>query len=201
MYALVCTSKNHVGPIFVKVSADKNELTEAMAQSYTEKMEELVSAGFDRDLLEKWSHLDKDDAYIGSGSNEYACYAIVEAENARSYAMDRRASLLGETIQDITLYAWPIVWNDNKYDQDSREVLIELRGWACEFQEWWDGLDDESRDKTSYTEEVSAFARRKAREYVLENVYWKIDDLIVEKYGQDVLDDYKAHIEREYVNA
>jgi len=197
MYALVCTQQNHVGPIFVKVSADKDELSRAMATDYTEKMEELVSAGFERSLLEKWSHLDKEDAYIGSGARELAVYTIVEAEYTKSFATDRRTSLLGETIQDITLFAWPIVWADNKYDQDSREVLIELRGWASEFEEWWYNLDEASKDKTDYLEEVEKFATRKAQDYV----YGKIESLVVGTFGHEALEAFKGHIEREYVNA
>ena len=197
MYALVCTQQNHVGPVSVKVSADKNDLSDAMASAYTEKMEELVEAGYDRDLLDKWSHLDKDDAYIGSGYKEFAVFNIVEAEYTKSFATDRRTSLLGETIQDITLIAWPIVWADNKYDQDSREVLIEIRGWASEFEEWWYNLDQESRDKTDYFTEVEKFATRKAQDYV----YGKIENLVVGTFGHEALEAFKGHIEREYVNA
>ena len=44
--------------------------------------------------------------------------------------MTQEMHLLGETIQEVTLAAWPIVWADNKYDQDSRNVLEMLRDWA-----------------------------------------------------------------------
>ena len=75
-------------------------------------------------------------------------------------------NLLGEALQDITICAWPIVWDENKYDQDSREVLPMLREWAVEFATWWLGLDEEEHYTRSYYEEVYDFAERKAREYV-----------------------------------
>ena len=82
--------------------------------------------------------------------------------------MDRKTSLLGETIQDVTLTAWPIVWADNEYDQDSREVLEMLREWAEKFQDWWDSKAQDWRDRHSYLEEVENFAKRRARQYVRE---------------------------------
>lgn len=82
--------------------------------------------------------------------------------------MTREMSLLGETIQDITLSAWPIVWDNNKYDQDSREVLEMLRDWAVEFENWWYGHDQDWRDNNSYYIEVEQYAIRKSKEYVKE---------------------------------
>ena len=86
--------------------------------------------------------------------------------NEEKITMTRQQSLLGETIQDVTLTAWPIVWADNKYDQDSRVVLEMLRDWAVEFENWWYGHDQEWRDKNSYYIEVNQFALRKSKVYV-----------------------------------
>ena len=82
--------------------------------------------------------------------------------------MTREMSLLGETIQDITLSAWPIVWDNNKYDQDSREVLEMLRDWAVEFENWWYGHDQDWRDANCWSIEVEDYTIRKSKEYVKE---------------------------------
>ena len=103
--------------------------------------------------------------------------------------------LLGETIQDITLTAWPVVWNNNKYDQDSREVLEMLRDWADEFQAMWDGMSQDERDKKSYLSMVEDYAWRKAQEYVVDI----IERSVVNQFGQEGMDALRAHIEREYV--
>ena len=82
--------------------------------------------------------------------------------------MNHETSLLCESVQEMTLYAWPIIWNDNKYDQDSREVLITIREWAEEFDNWWMSHDENWRDRMDYVEELGIFAARKCKEYLKE---------------------------------
>ena len=82
--------------------------------------------------------------------------------------MNHETSLLCESVQEMTLYAWPIIWNDNKYDQDSREVLITIREWGEEFEEWWMSHDENWRDRMDYLEEIQIFASRKCKEYLKE---------------------------------
>lgn len=80
--------------------------------------------------------------------------------------MTREMHLLGEGIQEVTLRAWPKVWADNKYDQDSREVLITLREWAEEFENWWLSHDEDWMDAHDYLEEIWAFTDKKVKEYL-----------------------------------
>lgn len=80
--------------------------------------------------------------------------------------MTQEMHLLGETIQEVTLAAWPVVWADNKYDQDSRNVLEMLRDWAEEFENWWLSRDEDWRDRHDYLEEVWDFTEKKSKEYV-----------------------------------
>lgn len=81
--------------------------------------------------------------------------------------MDYQTNLLCENAQYITLDAWPIVYgNDNKYDLDSREVLLEIRHWAEEFEDWWQSHDEDWQDSTDYQIEIEKFAKRKAKEFV-----------------------------------
>ena len=80
--------------------------------------------------------------------------------------MTREMHLLGESIQEVTLRAWPKVWDNNKYDQDSREVLITLREWAEEFENWWISHDEDWMDAHDYTEEAWAFTDKKIEEYL-----------------------------------
>ena len=103
--------------------------------------------------------------------------------------------LLGETIQDITITAWPIVWDGNKYDQDSRVILEMLRDWAEEFQSMWDGLSQDERDKKSYLERVEDYAWEKSQAYVAN----LIECAVINQFGPEGLDALRAHIEREYV--
>lgn len=81
--------------------------------------------------------------------------------------MTQQMHLLGESIQEVTLRAWPTVYGeDNKYDQDSREVLRELRGWAEEFEKWWQSHDEVWKDITDYVIEVWRFTDKKVEEYL-----------------------------------
>lgn len=80
--------------------------------------------------------------------------------------MTREMHLLGESIQEVTLYAWPIVWDGNKYDQDSRIVLEMLRDWAEEFENWWSGHDEDWIAFHDYVEECWAFTKKKCEEYI-----------------------------------
>lgn len=74
--------------------------------------------------------------------------------------------LLGESIQEVTLCAWPIVWADNKYDQDSRDVLEMLREWAEEFEAWWASHDEDWMVSHDYVEEIWLFTDKKAKKYI-----------------------------------
>lgn len=74
--------------------------------------------------------------------------------------------LLGESIQEVTLYAWPIVWADNKYDQYSRNVLEMLRDWAEEFETWWQSHDEDWMDLHDYVGEVRKFTEKKVKDYI-----------------------------------
>ena len=98
--------------------------------------------------------------------------------------MDRKTSLLCESIQDVTLVAWPIVWRHNAYDQDSREVLITLREWGEEFQNWWDAQSDDFKEQNSYMDEVEAFALKRAHEYTRD----LIKDRVFRFFGPDGMD-------------
>ena len=80
--------------------------------------------------------------------------------------MTTEMHLLGEAIQEVTLAAWPVIWDDNKYDQDSRNVLKMLREWAEEFENWWMSHDEDWREDHDYLEEVWVFTEKKSKEYV-----------------------------------
>lgn len=81
--------------------------------------------------------------------------------------MDYNTHLICETAQYMTLDAWPIMYGeDNKYDLDSRDVLMLIREWAEEFENWWQLHDDDWMDSADYQIEVEKFAIRKAKEFV-----------------------------------
>ena len=80
--------------------------------------------------------------------------------------MTNEMHLLGESIQEVTLAAWPVVYGeDNKYDLDSRFVLSELRDWAEEFENWWMSHDEDWREDHDYLEEIWAFTEKKCKEF------------------------------------
>lgn len=81
------------------------------------------------------------------------------------FTLSKEMHLLCETIQEITLHVWDKVWADNKYDQDSRNVLEMLRDWGVEFENYWQELVAK-HENYDYIDEVWAFADRKADEYV-----------------------------------
>lgn len=81
--------------------------------------------------------------------------------------MDEQTHMLCENAQYITIDVWPIIYgDDNKYDQDSRDVMLTIREWAEEFEYWWRSLDPDFREKLDYLEKIDKFAFEKAREYV-----------------------------------
>lgn len=76
-----------------------------------------------------------------------------------------KEELLQETIQEITLAAWPIIYGEsNPFDLDSRTVLSLIRDWAREFEKQWNEQpDDPDRD---YLIAVQQFAEKKAKEEI-----------------------------------
>lgn len=86
--------------------------------------------------------------------------------------MDIKTHHLCETVQEVTLAAWPVVYGDeNKYDLDSRDVLLELRLWAEEFENWWDSHDEDWMDSHDYVDEVAMFTDKKCKKY-LSSICW-----------------------------
>lgn len=82
--------------------------------------------------------------------------------------LDRKLHLFCESVQEITLNAWPIIWADNKYDQDSRDVLETIRKWGEEFERWWMSHDQDWIDDHDYLEEIWDFTDKKCQEYLKE---------------------------------
>lgn len=81
--------------------------------------------------------------------------------------MDRQTHLICETAQYMTLDVRPIIYGENnEYDQDSREVMMVIRDWAEEFENWWQSHDEDWMDGSDYLMELDTFAERKAKEYV-----------------------------------
>lgn len=84
-------------------------------------------------------------------------------------ALDRKMHLLGESIQEVTLAAWPVIYgDDNPYDLSSMEVLETIRRWGWEFENWWLGHTDEWIETHDYIEEIVKFTDKKCQEYLKE---------------------------------
>lgn len=81
--------------------------------------------------------------------------------------MDRQTHLICENAQYITLIAWPIIYgDDNKYDQDSRNVMETIRDWAEAFENWWQLHDEEWMEVNDYLSELEKFTEEKAEKYI-----------------------------------
>lgn len=81
--------------------------------------------------------------------------------------LTREQHLTAESIQEVTLQAWPIIYGkDNQYDLDSRNVLEEFRHWGAEFEGWWMSHDEDWRDYHDYLEEITKFTDKKVGEYL-----------------------------------
>lgn len=81
--------------------------------------------------------------------------------------LDNDSHLICESIQEVTLVAWPMIYGeDNKFDLNSSEVLETFRLWGAEFESWWMAHTEEWRDAHDYTYEVENFAQKKAVEWI-----------------------------------
>lgn len=87
--------------------------------------------------------------------------------------MDKNTHLICESVQEITLAAWPVIYgNDNKYDIDSRVLLETFRNWGEEFEDWWMSHDEDWIDSHDYLEEIYDFADKKIGAYLRAIVGW-----------------------------
>ena len=110
----------------------------------------------------------------GTTAERYAS-AIPEADlkatikQAWTYATNINASVpprlirLVESIQDITLQAWPVIY---PVHNDSRTILQEFRRWGEEFEQWWSSQPQDWLDSHDYMTEVESFTDRKCEEYI-----------------------------------
>lgn len=79
--------------------------------------------------------------------------------------MNKSYHLLIETIQEITLLAWPELYgDDNKYDLGSTAVLEICREWGEEFEKWWQSHDMDWKDENDYYLTLEEFAEKKINE-------------------------------------
>lgn len=81
--------------------------------------------------------------------------------------MTTEQHLICESVQEITLAAWPIIYGkDNRFDLDSRDVLETFRYWGEEFESWWLSHDQDWIDEHDYLDEITTFTDRKVGEYL-----------------------------------
>lgn len=83
--------------------------------------------------------------------------------------LDRDSCLICESVQEITLTAWPMIYGEtNPHDLDSREVLDVFRSWGEEFESWWINHPEEWICEHDYIAEVESFAQKKAAAWLSE---------------------------------
>ena len=81
--------------------------------------------------------------------------------------VERVNDLIAESIQEVTLAAWPMIYgDDNKYDLDSREVLETFRRWGEEFEAWWINHSEEWICSHDYLAEAEHFAEQRAAKWI-----------------------------------
>ena len=84
-------------------------------------------------------------------------------DNKERFVLTPDMHLLTETIQDITLQAWGVIYPVNN---DSREVLREFRRWGEEFEKWWTDHDAQWLCEHDYMDEIERFTDQKCQEYL-----------------------------------
>lgn len=81
--------------------------------------------------------------------------------------LDSESNLICESIQNITIVAWPMIYGeDNPHDLNSMELLELFRTWGEQFEAWWINHTDEWVAEHDYIIEVENFAQKKADEYL-----------------------------------
>lgn len=81
--------------------------------------------------------------------------------------LDHDSALICESIQEVTLICWPMIYGENNdHDLDSREVLDLFRTWGEEFESWWINHPEEWICEHDYIAEVEHFAEQKAAAYL-----------------------------------
>lgn len=81
--------------------------------------------------------------------------------------LDHDSALICESIQEVTLVCWPMIYGENNdHDLDSREILDLFRAWGEEFESWWINHDEEWICEHDYIAEVEHFAEQKATAYL-----------------------------------
>ena len=81
--------------------------------------------------------------------------------------LDRESHLICESIQNITIVAWPMIYGkDNPHDLNSMELLELFRSWGEQFEAWWINHPDKWVAEHDYIIEVENFALKKADEYL-----------------------------------
>lgn len=84
--------------------------------------------------------------------------------NAAEWATNEQ---LTETIQNITVQAWPEIYGeDNEHDEDSLALLSKFRLWGMEFERWWNSLGEDGQEQLDYIEEIEKFTERRVKEYL-----------------------------------
>ncbi len=83
--------------------------------------------------------------------------------------MDQATHRLCENVQEITLYAYDKVYADDQFGLGNQSVLEELRGWAEEFEAFWQSHDEEWLCDHDYLDEIWAFTDKKIEEYLKNN--------------------------------
>lgn len=79
--------------------------------------------------------------------------------------MTQEMHLLGEAIQEMTLYTWDKIYDGNKYDLGSQVTLNIIRDWAEDFENWWQAHTQDWISGHNYNEELEAFADIKIKKF------------------------------------
>lgn len=77
--------------------------------------------------------------------------------------MTQEMHLLCENIQNITLQAFPMLY---EVGSNAAVLLQEFRLWGEEFEEWWQEHDANWINSADYIEELSKFTDNKVAEYL-----------------------------------
>lgn len=117
--------------------------------------------------------------WLRIGGRHYCpdCYVtdengFVVTEDGRKYNpdTDEEVDLLMETVQNITVVVWPMLYgNENPYDMNTAGVLDLCRDWGREFEKAWRAKSPEEQEAEDYLISLEKYAEEKAKNLLGDN--------------------------------
>lgn len=150
-------------------------------------IKKLIEDATKKDSLDNLSHKELEGLIEKIYAEANAKIEIEDAEHLDGHAY---TNLEVEAIQDLTLNCYNEL---SAYDEYHTSVLVRLRDWGLEFEEWWSSLSfEEQAGEKDYLTEIISFGSKKLKELRHSDIADKLAMIAKDiKYSQWVDDDDK----------